>query len=250
MVHALLGLSAGCEPASPPEPSVPPAAPVAVAVPTATVVRARPGRPEVPPDLEAEGWALVDLRVETTTAGLDRRRALLRMADGSTRAFAVGDLLPDRSVLTAIAPGEIRWFSEGEVHALRLGGAARIEERLELARRGRRRARRPDPTRELRPVVARAVRDLGAPDPALVQAAFRALVQAGEIAVPLLIEHLTDASPVASPSLRLAGRPCPARVVADRVVSVLEASTGQRLGDPCADPEGARRAWRRWAGAP
>lgn len=211
-------------------------------------VRAVPGRPGVPAEVTTgDGFDLIELRSDTGTVSVWAERRVLLATDGSTRAYAVGDLLPGGAVLTAITPEGIRYFREGQVYGRSLSAEERVVEDLEPRRGLRLRRRRFSPA--VRDALGRAVHDLADPDPERVALALSALIGAGENIGSLLAQFADDRRPLAVRKVKAWGRTHQGRYVGDLVVSALETLSGQSFGSPLdGERDEVAAAWRQWAG--
>lgn len=182
-------------------------------------------------------------------------RAWVRTGDGPARAYAVGERLPDQSVLAGVSPEGIVRFTESDVlESVRLNGSVKVLDDFRVEAR-RLPPALPPPDPELVQAVIDTLDLAGHGPPPSAQIAFDALVGAGEPIVGLLADRADRIDPLPGVPLRLpdGGWVAP-RYEGQLVQFLLAAITTERFGDPDADDLSAQDvqemgwAWKSWLG--
>ncbi len=201
----------------------------------------------------APGLALERVRLET---GWEQSRAEIRdLTTGDLRAYAIGDLLPNGSLLVGLSTGTADiMVADVELVRLAVGDSPRTIQDLRSAFETDRLRRAPDVEVPYRRAIEDSVRTLGTAGAETVQAHLDELIACGDPAVELLIAHVGDPEPIAPGPYRIGDNVVDPKIVGDAIIAILESITGQTFGDPtrasASDPERDEisRAWQRWWG--
>ena len=186
------------------------------------------------------------------------RAIIERRADGDSRSYAIGDLLPYGSVLVAVSTGAVQLMvGDEELVYLDVAGDVRSVQDFRTAYERAPLRRAPD-DKALEAALAEILPSLRSRDPAEVQGAIDALIEAGGPAVGWLVPFATSELEVVTTTVGFvfAGSAARrARVHGDLIVGILQAVTGQSFGDPMAPDLSddkrlwIRQQWLRWWGA-
>lgn len=252
--------------AGPPPPSSASASrPPALVVPPRALPRAA-ARRVTPPEVLATAeqalppWSL-SFGLKETRIGrrwTDHRAVIEDRRARDVRSYAIGDLLPYGAVLVGVSTGTVQLMvADRELVRLDVGGRLRSVQDFRAAYE-RAALRRVKEDVRLQDAVQQVLPFLRSSDPAEVQGAIEALIDAGGPAVGELIPYVESqvAVSTSTDAYSFGGRaPRRPRVYGDLIVGILQAITGQSFGDPMApelsDGKRAwiRAQWRRWWGA-
>lgn len=234
-------------------------------VAASTVVQAWAER-AVPPsvaasaDVTAAPWA-PGLRLVEARRGPrweDHRALIEDLTTRDARLYAIGDLLPHGSLLVAVSTGAVDVLV-ADMELVRLDEQGRLHSvhDFRTALEARPLARAPGLGAAYVEGAEAALQATLSEDPAVVQAAIDALVEAGEPALELIIDAAASEAPVAAyPYAYPSGGRArgPPEVQGDVVIGVLEAVTGQTFGEvlrpgiTAAERRDIADKWRSWWG--
>ncbi|MGF1511199.1 MAG: hypothetical protein ACFB9M_17030 [Myxococcota bacterium] len=226
-------------------------------VPTPGVVMAPPHRVRHTVERAPSGALEVVATFPLEEALWEASRALISVIHRAPRAFAIGDVLPDGSILTAIRPSHIEVYTPEDrierwpVRDGSRGLAARtlveaFESSSPLAQTG---PAGPLPDDLVR-IVFETLALLRSGDVEASQMAFDALMDAGEPIVPVLLRRVDSLERLPGVPITLPDGRQWTPVWEGLVVQVvLQSITGHRFGDPLAERIDERRALeaaRKW----
>ncbi len=248
-----------------PAPMPPIARPPALVMPPRTLPRAS-ARRVTPPEVLATAeqalppWSLAFGLIETRIGRrwTDHRAVIEDRRAQDVRSYAIGDLLPHGAVLVGVSTGTIQLMvADRELVRLDVGGRLRSVQDFRAAYE-RAALRRVKEDVRLQEALQEVLPFLRSSDPAEVQGAIEALIDAGGPAVGELIPYVESQIAVSTSTVSYAfgvREPRRPRVYGDLIVGILQAITGQSFGDPMAPGlSDAKRVWiraqwRRWWGA-